>query len=59
MADALLVELEEIGPALGSLVVKIGGLKAPRAIDCLANAGKNFKKCPLFKGVLVAGIDFS
>jgi len=34
-----MVELEEIGPQLASLVVKIGGLPSGKAIDSLARAG--------------------
>lgn len=34
-----MVQLEEIGPQLASLVVKIGGLPSEKAIDSLARAG--------------------
>ena len=37
-----MVELDEIGPQLASLVVKIGGLPSKNAKDCLARAGMSF-----------------
>ena len=37
-----MVELDEIGPQLASLVVKIGGLPSKNAKDSLARAGMSF-----------------